>query len=135
MELVACDEKYWEFVRLLRTHKENIKGFIIQDTITISDQKKFMSSNNRFFKICIIDKSPVGYIGLIGSSRNEITLAVDPANKGIGVGAFMINELVKTHKKIWAKVKPNNKASNKLFMKLGFTIKKDEKFNFYYYEK
>jgi len=135
MELVNCEEKYWEFVRLLRTHKENINGFVIQNSITQYDQKKYLSSNKSFFKICIIDKTPVGYIGLIGPSRNEITLAVDPHYKQKGVGKFMIESLKKDHTSLWAKVKFDNLASNNLFSKLDFILKKEKQFNFYYYDK
>ena len=99
------------------------------------DQKKYMSSNKSFFKICLIDKTPTGYIGLIGPSRNEITLAVDPHHKQKGVGKFMIEALKKDHASLWAKVKFDNLASNNLFSKLGFVVKKEKEFNFYYYDK
>ena len=135
MELINCSEKYWDFVRKLRTHPNNIRGFIIQKHITTTEQKLFMAANHQFFKICIQNETPVGYIGLIGPKRDEITLAVDPYSKSSGIGSFMVRALVKNHKPLWAKVKYDNHASKRLFQKLGFNQKiKNDFIYFYSYE-
>lgn len=135
MELVNCSIKYWEFVRYLRTHPNNLDGFVNHNNITSTEQKYFMSKNHKFFKICLQNNLPVGYIGLIGPKKDEITLAVTPEKKSSGIGSFMILNLLNTHNELWAKVKHNNAASIKLFQKLGFIQKiKNDFIYFYSYE-
>ena len=121
MELVDCINKYWEFVRALRIDPREIGGFINQSYISKNDQKRFMKNNSKFFKICIIDKTPVGYIGLIGVNKDEITLCVDPSYHKKGIGSFMLKELTsKSNINLWSKVKLKNKSSINLFEKNGF---------------
>ncbi len=132
MELVFCDIKYWEFVRTLRNDDNNLSGFIIKNHISKEDQIIYMNNNSKYFKICIIDNEPVGYIGLIGDKKNEITFCVSHNHKGRGIGTFMVSEFSK-NLSCWAKVKIDNSHSSKIFEKLGF--KKTLKQNFYYYEK
>lgn len=136
MELVSCKEKYWEFVRLLRTDKRIIRNFIDQSTISEMQQATFMNSNSEFFKICIIDDSPVGYIGLIGERKNEITLCVIPEKSNLGIGSYMLSRFQKLNKKtLIAKVKKENISSSKVFLKNGFKEhKKCKTFIHYIYE-
>lgn len=129
MELVNCDEKYWEFVRKLRSDKENSKGFIEQVNITEEQQIKYMTKNADWFKICLIDNEPVGYIGLIGDDRSEITYCSDV--KGKGVGTFMVSEILKSSDKIWAKVLKDNVASIKVFEKFNLNQEETDKFIIY----
>ena len=118
MELVSCKEKYWEFVCLLRTDKRIIKNFIDQSTISEMQQVTFMNSNSEFFKICIIDDSPVGYIGLIGERKNEITLCVIPEKSNLGIESYMLSRFKKLNKKtLIAKVQKENISSSKVFLK------------------
>ena len=121
MELVECTNQYWEFVRTLRIDPRVIGGFINQSYISKNDQKKFMKKKSKFFRICIIDKKPVGYIGLIGVNKDEITLCVDPFYHNKGIGSFMLKELTsRSSINLWSKVKLKNKSSIKLFEKNGF---------------
>ena len=76
MILVDCIEKYWEFVRLIRTDPYNKKFFLTKEEITPEQQIKFMTKNSHKYKICLLDNVPVGYIGIKG--ENEITYCVDP---------------------------------------------------------
>ena len=69
MELVNCSKKYWNFVRILRADKRIIRNFVDQSTISEMQQITFMKLNSEFFKICLIDDNPVGYIGLIGERK------------------------------------------------------------------
>ena len=133
MELVDCSNKYWEFVRKLRINSEVINNFINQNYITKTQQQKFMKVNNSFFKICLKDKSPVGYIGLIGVDKDEITLCVEPQYQSEGIGSFMLKEFINSiNKSVWSKVKKENYKSVKLFIKLGFK-EKMKKNNFIYF--
>jgi ribosomal protein S18 acetylase RimI-like enzyme len=132
MELVECDKKYWEFVRSLRNDKNNLSGFIETKHISPEDQQAFMKINSRFFKTCLLDEEPVGYIGLIGENKDEITFCVAHNNKGNGIGSFMVKDFTKNIS-CWAKVRLENINSSKIFEKLGF--KKETIKNFNYYEK
>ncbi len=117
LSLVKCSKKYWEFVRLQRTHSENQNWFTTQDKITPQKQEEFMLKNSDHYKICILNNDyPVGYVGLING--NEVTYCVDPKHKGKGIGTFMIKEILKEG--IDAYVKIDNIASQKVFEKLGF---------------
>ena len=116
MKLVNCDKNYWDFVRMLRTHPENEIWFYTQSKITSNQQKKFMENNSDNYKICILENTPVGYIGLLNG--HEITYCVDPDYKGKGIGTFMVNEILKEG--IDAYVKIDNISSQKVFEKLGF---------------
>lgn len=119
MELVECRKEYWEFVREIRTHEENINSFYTQPIITIKQQIEYMNKNHTKYKICLIDEIPVGYIGIINS--DEITYCVDPVYKGKGIGTFMVSEFIKNNNKLTAFVIPENTASARVFEKLGFT--------------
>ena len=117
-KLVDCTEEYWEFVRKLRTDEQNSIWFHTQPKITENDQKKFMLKNSKNYKICLVDNLPAGYIGLI--NENEITYCVNPKNKNMGVGTFMVKEFIKIYDNLIAFVLPNNLPSCKVFEKLGF---------------
>ena len=132
MELVDCDKKYWEFVRSLRNDSNNLLGFIETKYISFDDQLNYMKLNSSFFKICLLNDEPVGYIGLIGEKKDEITFCVAHSKKGNGIGSFMVEDFTK-NKSCWAKVKVENKNSSYIFEKLRF--KKTTKNNFNYYEK
>lgn len=133
MELVECINKYWEFVRKLRINPKVINSFVDQNFITKSDQLKYMKENSMFFKICLKGILPVGYIGLIGVNKDEITLCVDPSYQSTGIGSFMLKEFLNIIDiPVWSKVKKENYKSGKLFIKAGFE-EKMKKNNFIYF--
>jgi RimJ/RimL family protein N-acetyltransferase len=118
LQLVNCIEKYWEFVRLLRTNPINQEGFFTQAIITLEQQKEFMTHNWSKYKICLVDNEPAGYVGLLNG--HEITYCVHPDFHGKGVGTFMIENFSKPFSTIDAFVKVDNIASQKVFEKLGW---------------
>ena len=118
LELVNCEEQYWEFVRLLRINPKNQNGFFTHAKITKEQQKKYMISNSDRYKICLIDNKPAGYVGLAGDY--EITYCVFPKFKGKGIGTFMVKEYSLLFNTIEAYVKTDNIASQKVFEKLGW---------------
>lgn len=118
MELVECSFEYWEFVRMLRTHSYNQQFFLTQVEITHEQQIKFMSENSHRYKICLLDNTPVGYIGLI--KENEVTYCVHPNYQNKGIGTFMVSEFVQMYDCLTAFVLPSNIGSSKVFEKLGF---------------
>ena len=96
------------------------EGFIQQNTISQQDHENYMKKNSHFFWICLDKGSPIGYIGIID---NDIRIATHPDYQGLGVGSFMLNEIMKVYPNAIAKVKIANTASLKLFEKNGFTKK------------
>ena len=116
MELVLNESKYWDFIRELRNTEGIKEGFINQAHITPEMHNDFMKN----FYICIIDTKPAGYVGVID---NDIRVATHPHFQGVGVGTFMINEIMKIYPNAFAKVKLKNEASIRLFKKCGFKEK------------
>ena len=120
MELVENEEKYWEFIRLLRTHEEVKQGFIQQGEISSSNHMTYMKKYGTMYYICLIENQAAGFVGVID---DDIRVATHPSFKKRGVGKFMIDELMKRHPNGVAKVKVENEASVRLFESCGFTKK------------
>ncbi len=117
MELVENKKEYWEFIRNLRNHPDVKTGFVFQDYISEEQQKAYMSKYGDCFYICLVDEKPAGYVGVI---EDDIRVATHPDFQGMGVGKYMINQLMSLHPNAFAKVKIDNIASIKLFEKCGF---------------
>jgi RimJ/RimL family protein N-acetyltransferase len=129
MTLDYCHESYWEFVRTLRNDERVINGFIVNQFITTEQQVIYMKQNSVNFRIALIDKTPVGFIGVI---NNDIRICTHPNYQGKGVAKFMLRELCKIWPNAIAKVKLNNNASNNLFLACGYKkIDTDSSFNYY----
>ena len=120
MELVKCEEQYWEFVRTLRLDKRVIDGFIQTTFITEEQQKRYMNTYHTCYRIALVDGKPAGFVGVID---NDIRVCTHPDFQGKGVGKFMINECIKIWPTAFAKVKINNDASLNLFKACGFKEK------------
>ena len=127
MEMVLATESYFSFVRELRNNPVTNLGFIQRDLISEESHLDYMKKNSMFYKICLLDGVPVGYIGII---EKDIRIAVHNDYLQIGIGTFMLNEITKdTSDNLSAKIKIENIASIKLFEKLGY------KKRYYIYEK
>ena len=118
LELVLCTKEYWEFVRSLRMDPINQEGFFTVANITSEQQLNFMTHNWSKYKICLADREPAGYVGLL--QGHEITYCVHPNFHGNGIGTFMIEEFSRPFGDIDAYVKVDNIASQKVFEKLGW---------------
>ena len=131
-KLVQNEPKYWEFIRIVRNNPEMQKGFVEIVNITTEQQIEYMKKHNDEYYICLnANDEPIGYIGEVS---DDIRVAVIPEFQRMGVGKFMINELIKLRPNCHAKMKFDNIASKKLFERCGFThIKSDERF--YYFKK
>ena len=119
-KLVKNAEEYWEFIRKLRNLDSIKTGFIKQENISSNTQLEYMKENGHNFWICLDDLEPVGYVGII---NDDIRVATHPDHQKKGIGAFMINEIMKIYPNAYAKVKLENEASIKLFEHCKFVKK------------
>ena len=119
-KLVKATSEYWDFIRILRTCPENTEGFEEQVQITPEQQIKYMEKYSEFYYVCLLDDKPAGFVGVI---NDDIRVASDPNFKQMGIGKFMIEEIMKIFPNAYAKVKINNKASFNLFNSCGFESK------------
>lgn len=128
MELVNCTEKYWEFVRKLRTDPRVEKGFVERNKITKKMQIEYMKKHSIFYRVAVVEvideqkkiKKPAGFVGVID---NDIRVCTHPNYQRMGVGKFMINSAMKIWPNATSKIKIENKASLKLFESCGFKKK------------
>lgn len=127
MKLVPNTKKYWEFIRQLRFHPENISGFVVSEEVSSDQQERYMQKYNDNYFVCLDEnETPVGFIGEVD---NDIRLAVDPDHKNKGIGKYMLGEFMNTHPFATAKVLSDNIASLKTFYSCGFISHKfDGKF-------
>ena len=129
MELVKCEEEYWEFVRKLRMDGRVIDGFLETTPITEEQQIKYMISNSEHYRIALFGGKPAGYVGVI---NDDIRVCTHPDFFGMGIGKFMIKSAMAIWPTASAKVKHGNIASDKLFLSCGFEVSgRDENFTYY----
>ena len=120
LKLVKNSPKYWEFIRRLRNMDGVCQGFIQQEEITEIEQATYMLEHNNDFWLCLVEKIPAGFVGVIDY---DIRVATHPDFQGMGIGSFMINQIINIHPDAVAKVKLDNPTSLKLFEKCGFKKK------------
>ncbi len=138
LRLIKNNELYWDFIRKVRCDGRNQHGFLERAEITKEQQEKYMYKHNDEYFICVDEYSGIDYtipLGFVGSVDGDIRIAVDFANQRNGIGTFMLKEYVKQYVdpiKDVAKVKHDNLASHKIFLKAGFTMfREDESFKYY----
>lgn len=120
MEFVDCTEEYWEFVRLLRMDDRVKDAFIKNENISSEQQIEYMSENSQFYRIALIQNTPVGYIGVID---DDIRICVDPSFQNKKIGSFMLNKAMEIWPNAFAKVKVDNEKSKSFFESCGFKLK------------
>jgi RimJ/RimL family protein N-acetyltransferase len=131
LKLVKNEKKYYEFIRLMRVHPENQKGFLEQVNITEEQQNNYMQKYNDCYYLCLQNETPVGYVGVV---EDDIRICTDPNHKKTGAGTFMLNEIVKIFPSATAKILKDNTPSINLFKKCGFKIVNSDE-NLYYLNK
>jgi GNAT superfamily N-acetyltransferase len=112
MDLIPITEKYYEFVRFLRTHPDNKGGFLEDASITEGQQKEYMKKHGENYFVALLYDEPVGYVGVID---NDIRICTHPMHHGKGVGKFMLSEIVKLYPQATGRILKDNVASRKLF--------------------
>lgn len=112
MELIAITEEYYDFVREMRMHPENVAGFLEDANITPEDQIEYMKKYGESYFVALSYGEPVGYIGVID---NDIRICTHPHYRGTGVGRFMLSEVVKLYPQATGRILKDNVASRRLF--------------------
>ena len=120
LKLVKNNPKYWEFIRRLRNMDGVRQGFIQQEEITEIEQAAYMLEHNNDFWLCLVEDVPAGFVGVIDS---DIRVATHPDFQGMGIGAFMIHQIMVICPAAVARVKIENAPSLKLFERCGFKKK------------
>jgi len=115
--LVECGPEYWEFVRTLRTDERVLDGFIQRGQITPDQQTKYMTAHAHEYLIGLVDGKPAGFIG---SVEDDIRVCTHPDYQKLGLGKFMVFELMRKFPGSFAKIKVGNEASKRLFEACGF---------------
>lgn len=117
LELLPNHPDFYDFIRQLRNDERVQPGFVQKVSITEAEQQVYMAKYHSHYFVCLADGQPAGYIGEIDG---DIRLATHPSFQRIGVGRFMVTELLKRRPKIRARVKADNQPSLALFRSLGF---------------
>lgn len=117
LRIEHCKSEYWEFVRKLRNNPKVKDGFIQTNYITKIEQKKYMKKYSKYYRVCLLRNKPVGYVGVI---NNDIRICTHPDFQKLGVGSFLLTNILKDFPDAEAKIKIDNIASMKLFKKNGF---------------
>jgi ribosomal protein S18 acetylase RimI-like enzyme len=119
-KLVQNESKYFNFILELRNHPKLKEGFIEQAIISFEEHENYMAEYGKSYYICLLGHELVGYVGVI---EDDIRIAVHPDYQQLGLGKFMVSEIMKIYPNAHAKVKVTNRASRHLFEGLGFTEK------------
>jgi ribosomal protein S18 acetylase RimI-like enzyme len=120
MELVDCSREYWDFVRLLRSDDRVLNGFVKHVSISREEQEVYMGLHANGYRVALVDGVPAGFVGVV---NNDIRVCTHPDFQGLGVGKFMIENIMKIFPGAFAKVKVDNFASVALFESCGFQKK------------
>ena len=127
--LVENNEVYYDFIRKIRLDKDNISGFVNQSNIEVADHIEYMKKNKNCYYICLLNNEiPVGYVGVVD---NDIRICTDPQYKNLGIGSFMLTNIVKIFPEATTKIFKNNTPSLNLFKKCKFNIIKSDETFFY----
>ena len=118
MYMVDCDQKYWEFVLVLRN--ELRQYFFNQSIIEYKDHEKFMTKWHKNYYVCLnTDGVPMGWVGVV---NDDIRIAVDPVFQKQGVGKFMLKFVKDEYPQAKAKILASNMASINTFKSVGIKI-------------
>jgi RimJ/RimL family protein N-acetyltransferase len=120
LKIIICEEKYWEFIRILRSDPRVQNGFIQKANITKDQQIKYMEKHNNNYYVCLYNEEPCGFIGEIDG---DIRICTHPTYHNKGIGTFMIQEFSNIKNDIYAKIKIDNIASIKAFENAGYEKK------------
>lgn len=131
LKFVKNEKKYYEFIRQMRVHPKNQKGFLEKVNISEDQQEKYMQKYNDCYYLCLLNETPVGYAGVVD---DDIRICTDPNHQKTGAATFMLNEIMKIFPNATAKILKDNIASLNLFKKCNFVVVNSDD-NLYYLNK
>ena len=122
-KIVKNEPRYWEFIRELKNDDLARKNSMSSHIVGSEEHQEYMKKYQDRYYICLLDGSPVGYIGT--NAQDYISIAVISEARGKGLGKFMLSCFHKQMKdrKLRAIVNISNEASLRLFESCGFVKK------------
>lgn len=129
----------WDFILYLRNTQN--QGFINQNQISKEEHYEFMKQHYKdYYIVGFADDYDsrdggvvwIKYIGFIGVVNNDIRFAIDPEYQGKGYGTILLSFIKEKYPIAIGKVKHDNIASQKAFIKAGYSCyKQDDQFCYY----
>ena len=119
LKIVDCEERYWNFVRLLRMDHRVTDGFVEKMEISVEQQTFYMTKNSECYRIALLNNEPIGYFGVI---EDDIRICVHPDYQGQGIGKFLVKHCFEIWPTAHAKIKVSNKSSQKFFESCGYEL-------------
>ena len=122
-KIVKNESLYWEFIRQLKNDDLARENSMNSHIITPQEHRAYMKEYEDRYYICLIDDTPVGYVGT--NAQDYISIAVVSEARGKGVGKYMLQYFREEMRarKLRAIVNITNQASLKLFEACGFVKK------------
>ena len=119
LTFISARDIDYEFIRSLRNAPELSRGFIVQVHITPEQQADYMAKYANCYFVALKKNEPVGFIGVVGG---DLRLAVAREHQRQGIASYMLRQIEAHCIDYIVRVKPDNIASLRMFMKNGFSI-------------
>jgi len=120
IELVKCEEKYWEFVRELRNHPKNVYGFFSKEYVNKETHWNFMEKYHEWYNVGLVGGGPVGWVGVV---KNDLRVCTHPDWHGMGIAKQMLKKFIENiqdKQKLTVVIDEVNVPSQRAFMAVGF---------------
>lgn len=118
LRMVENTPEYWQFIREVRFHPDNLYGYVYNNPISEDQQNRYMEKHHQEYLICCDGDVPVGFIGVVD---DDLRLGVYPTHKRLGVGTFMVKQILEKMSDFKIRVKITNEISLSFFKSLGYT--------------
>lgn len=132
IKIREVQEKDIDFIFELRNNEE-IRKYMF-NTEPLIYEKHVTYWKNRIGKkepsyIIEKDEIKVGFVKLDHCNMEKkyfVSIVMDQKEQSKGIGKLAIKEIMKRHDKIYAKIKPDNEKSKRMFESLGFKLRSYE---------
>ena len=99
-------------IRRMRSHPSNRAGFLDQRSSSDADQERYMVANAANDIAYLLEGEPVGHAGVIG---DDLRVCADPDFREQGIGALLLQEIVRPIPDARAKILRRSEARQALF--------------------
>ena len=72
LKIVDCDERYWDFVRLLRMDHRVTNGFVEKMEISVEQQTVYMTKDSECYRIALLNNVPAANCTCKNQSLQQI---------------------------------------------------------------